>query len=103
MLVRVCVSCLATCSVRPFFWKSSTSQCLLIRTWKQRATLSLIDDIRYRTFRALRRNKINSTDNLAQQLFESSLKFLVCKVRLFSFVDLSFPSKGMMYFIHTNH
>ncbi|CAF0911578.1 unnamed protein product [Rotaria sordida] len=67
-----------TCNAQPFLLNKSNRQCLLIRTWKQQLSLSSSStDIRYRIFRALRRRKMNSTMDVANKLFDLTIKLLV--------------------------
>ncbi|CAF0808478.1 unnamed protein product [Adineta steineri] len=63
-----------TCNARPFVFNQSNQQCLLIRTWKQKLSSG---DIRYRIFRALRRQIMNSTTDVANKLFDLTIKLLV--------------------------
>ncbi len=66
---------IVTCNAQPFSLNKSNQQCLLIRTWKQHMLST--SDVRYRVFRALRRQKMNSTSDVANKLFDSTIKLLV--------------------------
>ncbi|CAF3364177.1 unnamed protein product [Rotaria sp. Silwood1] len=67
-----------TCNAQPFPLNKSNRQCLLVRTWKQQLSSSSSSvDIRYRIFRALRRRKMNSTMDVANKLFDLTIKLLV--------------------------
>ena len=50
-------------------------QCLLVRTWKRQ--LSSSSDVRYRIFRALRQQKMNSTRDVSNKLFNLTIKLIV--------------------------
>ncbi|CAF4662218.1 unnamed protein product [Rotaria sp. Silwood1] len=67
-----------TCNAQPFPLNKSNRQCLLVRTWKRQLLSSSSSvDIRYRIFRALRRRKMNSTMDVANKLFDLTIKLLV--------------------------
>ncbi|UJR27496.1 hypothetical protein I4U23_008780 [Adineta vaga] len=63
-----------TCNAQPFQLKKSNQQCSLIHTWKTQFKAS--DDIRYRIFRALRRQQINSTTDVGNKIFDLTIKLL---------------------------
>jgi hypothetical protein len=64
----------------------SNPQCLLIRTWKQQLNSPLSTDVRYRIFRALRRRVMNSTNDVANKLFDLSIKLLVRNILELKFI-----------------
>ncbi|CAF2504289.1 unnamed protein product [Rotaria sp. Silwood2] len=78
LILRLLNQFLVTCNAQPFPLNKSNRQCLLIRTWKRQLSLpALSTDIRYRVFRALRRRKMNSIQDVANKLFELTQKLLV--------------------------
>jgi hypothetical protein len=67
---------IVTCNAQPFLLNKSNQQCSIIPTWKKRLALSTTD-VQYRIFRALRQRKMNSTKDVANKLFDLTIKLLV--------------------------
>ena len=64
-----------TCTAQPYRLKTTSQRCLLIRTWRKQ--MMSTNDVRYRIFRALRRQQVNSTTDVGNKLYELAVKLLV--------------------------
>ncbi|CAF1929045.1 unnamed protein product [Rotaria magnacalcarata] len=67
-----------TCDAQPFLLKKPNRQCLLVRTWKHNLSLpaAAFTDVRYRIYRALRRRKVQSMLDVANKLYDLTMKIL---------------------------
>ncbi|CAF0804952.1 unnamed protein product [Adineta ricciae] len=63
-----------TCTAQPYRLKTTPQHCLLVRTWRKQMTST--NDVRYRIFRALRRQQVNSTADVGNKLYELAVKLL---------------------------
>ncbi|CAF4524021.1 unnamed protein product, partial [Rotaria magnacalcarata] len=77
--INVSNQLIVTCDAQPFLLKKPNRQCLLVRTWKHNLSLpaEAFTDVRYRIYRALRRRKVQSMLDVANKLYDLTMKILV--------------------------